>query len=166
MRISDWSSDVCSSDLAATIMAATGETMTYGELDSLARRFAGLLRRLGFGPGDHLAMMIDNEIMYHPVAWGAWYAGLYFTPVSTRLTASEVAYLVEDSGSRIVIASPAHEGLIAEINTGLPQVAHWILTGPGAGGTPSLRVLIERSEERRVGKECVSTCRSRWSPNH
>src|SRR3546814_11961089 len=26
--------------------------------------------------------------------------------------------------------------------------------------------LKERSEERRVGKECVSTCRSRWSPNH
>src|SRR3546814_10371389 len=54
-------------DRAATIMAATGETMTYGELDRLARRFAGLLRRPGFGPGDHLAMMIDHEIMYHPV---------------------------------------------------------------------------------------------------
>src|SRR3546814_3987044 len=26
--------------------------------------------------------------------------------------------------------------------------------------------LAERSEERRVGKECVSTCRSRWSPDH
>src|SRR3546814_10328714 len=26
--------------------------------------------------------------------------------------------------------------------------------------------LDERSEERRVGKECVSTCRSRWSPHH
>src|SRR3546814_21031305 len=26
--------------------------------------------------------------------------------------------------------------------------------------------VAERSEERRVGKECVSTCRSRWSPNH
>src|SRR3546814_982871 len=28
------------------------------------------------------------------------------------------------------------------------------------------RLRIERSEERRVGKECVSTCRSRWSPYH
>src|SRR3546814_16415475 len=27
-------------------------------------------------------------------------------------------------------------------------------------------VVIDRSEERRVGKECVSTCRSRWSPSH
>src|SRR3546814_19778925 len=26
--------------------------------------------------------------------------------------------------------------------------------------------IVSRSEERRVGKECVSTCRSRWSPDH
>src|SRR3546814_11000878 len=30
----------------------------------------------------------------------------------------------------------------------------------------ALRALPDRSEERRVGKECVSTCRSRWSPSH
>src|SRR3546814_3595415 len=29
-----------------------------------------------------------------------------------------------------------------------------------------IQALINRSEERRVGKECVSTCRSRWSPYH
>src|SRR3546814_14474788 len=32
--------------------------------------------------------------------------------------------------------------------------------------TEAGRVFYERSEERRVGKECVSTCRSRWSPYH
>src|SRR3546814_7788957 len=31
---------------------------------------------------------------------------------------------------------------------------------------PISRTGVERSEERRVGKECVSTCRSRWSPDH
>src|SRR3546814_18510324 len=34
------------------------------------------------------------------------------------------------------------------------------------GGIYSLLKLFVRSEERRVGKECVSTCRSRWSPTH
>src|SRR3546814_12874945 len=33
-------------------------------------------------------------------------------------------------------------------------------------GTGLVGATIERSEERRVGKECVSTCRSRWSPYH
>src|SRR3546814_2016709 len=31
---------------------------------------------------------------------------------------------------------------------------------------PTLELSVARSEERRVGKECVSTCRSRWSPYH
>src|SRR3546814_13607157 len=41
-----------------------------------------------------------------------------------------------------------------------------------SGGTPHrttagrLVLVLVRSEERRVGKECVSTCRSRWSPDH
>src|SRR3546814_6659156 len=29
-----------------------------------------------------------------------------------------------------------------------------------------IKYMLDRSEERRVGKECVSTCRSRWSPYH
>src|SRR3546814_20140697 len=33
-------------------------------------------------------------------------------------------------------------------------------------GEPSTRLPPGRSEERRVGQECVSTCRSRWSPYH
>src|SRR3546814_16397742 len=35
-----------------------------------------------------------------------------------------------------------------------------------AAGVYHTCVLLARSEERRVGKECVSTCRSRWSPYH
>src|SRR3546814_11662346 len=37
-------------------------------------------------------------------------------------------------------------------------------SGPAPSGEPELKG--GRSEERRVGKECVSTCRSRWSPYH
>src|SRR3546814_14430042 len=42
-------------------------------------------------------------------------------------------------------------------------------TGPGGTMIPGIRSIVavaSRSEERRVGKECVSTCRSRWSPEH
>src|SRR3546814_10599143 len=45
-----------------------------------------------------------------------------------------------------------------------PPSAGFDFTGIGLGMQPSLAPL--RSEERRVGKECVSTCRSRWSPYH
>src|SRR3546814_8208172 len=48
---------------------------------------------------------------------------------------------------------PSFSSLLREMDATLPA------------GTP-LTVLVPRSEERRVGKECVSTCRSRWSPYH
>src|SRR3546814_4296652 len=41
-----------------------------------------------------------------------------------------------------------------------------IIDGILDGGDLFRRVVGDRSEERRVGKECVSTCRSRWSPCH
>src|SRR3546814_13111937 len=39
-------------------------------------------------------------------------------------------------------------------------------SGPARKRNPAEKVPAQRSEERRVGKECVSTCRSRWSPYH
>src|SRR3546814_12605543 len=39
-------------------------------------------------------------------------------------------------------------------------------TGPACTGFATIASVLSRSEERRVGKECVSTCRSRWSPYH
>src|SRR3546814_9606802 len=38
--------------------------------------------------------------------------------------------------------------------------------GQAFAGEVLVANMVERSEERRVGKECVSTCRSRWSPSH
>src|SRR3546814_12914597 len=48
-------------------------------------------------------------------------------------------------------------GAMSSISTGA------VLTSPA---TAKLMQMRWRSEERRVGKECVSTCRSRWSPYH
>src|SRR3546814_4442269 len=101
MRISDWSSDVCSSDLPRA----------SGDRDSVvpSSLFSGSGRKSrDDGPGDRV-------------------------PVVLGLSASRSA----DRGVRVL-----HRGG----------------RGPEGGAA--------RSEERRVGKECVSTCRSRWSPDH
>src|SRR3546814_18613900 len=41
-----------------------------------------------------------------------------------------------------------------------------IVLKPGAAAIDAAAIKAHRSAERRVGKECVSTCRSRWSPYH
>src|SRR3546814_11303809 len=56
--------------------------------------------------------------------------------------------------------------LLADGNAAFAKALGLELDATGVGlGTRSQRFAM-RSEERRVGKECVSTCRSRWSPYH
>src|SRR3546814_15847090 len=98
MRISDWSSDVCSSDLLDGLQAK--------RQDAHAPRFD----------------FEGHALVFLGV--------LPFVPNSTPLHQHTHALLVQ--------AGPA-------LSIAMPQL---------------------RSEERRVGKECVSTCRSRWSPYH
>src|SRR3546814_12215132 len=97
MRISDWSSDVCSSDLL--------EWYLFGTLYLLAAGYTLL-------HDEHVRV----DIMY--------------SKLSPRGRAR------------------------------LDFVLYWVFF------FPACLLVIYRSEERRVGKECVSTCRSRWSPYH
>src|SRR3546814_17648545 len=72
--------------------------------------------------------------------------------------------------------APEKIGRKREIAFGRPSVAHLanaridaenlLNDDDGAPGLARRFGDIGRSEERRVGKECVSTCRSRWSPYH
>src|SRR3546814_16886487 len=52
------------------------------------------------------------------------------------------------------------------VMTGSTFTLHRTEDPSGISGVGDVAWGIERSEERRVGKECVSTCRSRWSPYH
>ncbi|MFK7896264.1 MAG: acyl-CoA synthetase [Myxococcota bacterium] len=93
-------------DKPAVIIAETGETMTYAELDDAANRLSQLFYAAGLRPGDHIAFCMENRAEYLAIVWGAHYAGLYYTAASSRLTTEELAYIIEDSGSRAFLASP------------------------------------------------------------
>ena len=92
-------------DKPALIMAASGETLTYRQLDALSNQGAQLFRKLGLRTGDCIAIFMENNLLYLPICWAAQRAGLYFTCISSRLTAGEVEYIVKDSGAKILIAS-------------------------------------------------------------
>src|SRR3546814_11790253 len=106
MRISDWSSDVCSSDLAGRVIQ--------------------LVARGGEGLAEAGRAIVGLEM-----------AGEALDELE-EVGLGDLGDLDEGGMTKGVKAEPAR----AEGELGL------------------------RSEERRVGKECVSTCRSRWSPYH
>src|SRR3546814_8358066 len=114
MRISDWSSDVCSSDLLFAedvLLRNPGACILYDV--KCTGRLAGHILRHGGSP-----------IM--------WRTGHSLIKAKMKETEAELAG--EMSG-------------------------HFFFRERWYG-------FDDRSEERRVGKECVSTCRSRWSPYH
>jgi long-chain acyl-CoA synthetase len=122
-------------DKPAVIMAGSGRTMTYRELDAEANQVSHLFRSLGLRPGDHVAFCLENHPRFHALAWGAHYAGLYYTAMSSRLTTDEMAYIVEDSGARVFVTSAYKLDQAAELAGVLDDdVRRFMLDGP-AGGT-------------------------------
>src|SRR3546814_20607692 len=133
MRISDWSSDVCSSDLFVLVIFL-----------AIVAAFYCAVKISLVGP----AIALDR--LLNPVA---------ILARSWRLTKGNslrlaVFYVL------LIIAI----GVVAILVTLVSGLVFADLGGEAE--TIGNGVVASRSEERRVGKECVSTCRSRWSPYH
>ncbi|MFD2579981.1 AMP-binding protein [Novosphingobium colocasiae] len=86
-------------------MAGSGETITYAELEARANQGAHLLRSLGLKRGDGIALMLENTPRFFEIVWAAQRAGLYYSCLSTRLAVPEIAFILADSGSRVLVAS-------------------------------------------------------------
>jgi len=109
-------------DKPAIIMSPSGDTVTYAELDRQANQLSHLFRSAGFERGDHIAFCLENRAEFLPIAWGAHYAGLYYTAISSRLTADEMAYIINDCGARAFITSPYKAADAAAIIADTPNV--------------------------------------------
>lgn len=119
---------------AATVMAESGQSMSYGELERQSNRGAQLFRSIGLKVGDAVAIWCDNRPEFLMVSWAAERAGLSFAPISTKLTAAEAGFIVSDSDAPAVVAAatvgPEVETLVAALPSGLPV---FMLGKPVAG---------------------------------
>ncbi|WP_018657850.1 AMP-binding protein [Actinomadura flavalba] len=123
-------------DKPAVIMAGSGRVITYRELNDESNRLARLLHAEGLRPGDHIAFMLENHPLFLAVAWAAQRSGLYYTPISSRLGADELAYIVGNCGARAFITSAALRDTAAAVAERTPQVDLRLMldgTAPGYG---------------------------------
>jgi acyl-CoA synthetase (AMP-forming)/AMP-acid ligase II len=109
-------------DKPAYIMGSSGQVVTYRELDEEANRLSRLFRDAGLEPGSHVAFCLENHPRFLAVAWGAHYAGLYYTAISSRLTAEETEYIVNDCGAKVFITSRYKADVAAAIVDRTPNV--------------------------------------------
>ena len=118
----------------AIIMAQSGETITHGELEARANKVAHLLRAAGLKRSDHCAIFMANHPRYIECGFGAQRAGLYYTNVNSYLTSGELAYIVNNSLSQVLITSQSHLAVARQALSECSDVKLCLVVdGPGGG---------------------------------
>jgi acyl-CoA synthetase (AMP-forming)/AMP-acid ligase II len=121
-------------DRIAYRMARSGETVSYAELDARSNQAARALREIGLRQGDAIAFCLENHPRFFELCWAAQRSGLQYTPISSRLTASEVEYIVKDCGARVFISSEYKRELAEELAQPLAGLdARLMLDGTAEG---------------------------------
>ncbi|MDE2482365.1 MAG: long-chain fatty acid--CoA ligase [bacterium] len=89
-----------------TALICGTERITYAQLWDEARRYGALFRRYGVGPGDRVAILLPNVPDFPRAYYGALAIGAVVVPVHALLTADEIAYVLQDSGAKVLVAHP------------------------------------------------------------
>ena len=108
-------------DRPAVVMADSGETLTFGDLERDSIRLARLLHDRGLRRGDVVALLSDNRPTAMVVYWAARRSGLYVTAVNNHLAPAEAAYILGDCGARAVVVSAGIAELAVAACADLPD---------------------------------------------
>jgi benzoate-CoA ligase family protein len=95
------------------------ETLTYAELAERVNRTGNALLAQGMSPGDRLLMVVKDCPAFFYLFWGAIKAGIVPVPPNTLLRAADYAYMIGDSGCRLVVYSSE---FAAEVEPALKQL--------------------------------------------
>jgi fatty-acyl-CoA synthase len=121
---------------------------TYGQFASMARSLAATLDDLGLGENDRVAIVSPNAARFLISLFGVSVFGRVLVPVNFRLNAEETRYIIEHSGSSVLLVDPELDESLRDI-----KVKHRFVLGSGTdpqlflrqGVTPRLRVTDENA---------------------
>ena len=123
-------------DTPCFIMADSGEVVTYGEYERRTNRLAHFLRDQGLQRLAHYSIFMENNARYLEMCGAGDRAGLHYTCVNSHLTADEVAYIVDNSESRVLIASRATRDVALGAAPQCPKVERFLMVGAGPDDGP------------------------------
>ena len=140
----------------AIIMASSGFTQTFAQLDAAANRLSRLLRSVGVAPGDHVAICMENHDRYFEVVWGCHYAGAVYTACSSRLTSSELRYVINDCAAKVFITSKYKVDQAAEIVDDIPNVEVRLMLDGTIDGYETYEVAVQTQSAAPLEEERIA----------
>ncbi len=102
-------------------MIGDGRVLRFADVDERADRWAAVLAARGIERGDRVALLAGNEVEYLELQVGAQRAGVILVPLNFRLAVSELAFITNDAGCRMVVVGPDYAEPAAAL--GLPTLA-------------------------------------------
>ncbi|MBT5199045.1 MAG: AMP-binding protein, partial [Gammaproteobacteria bacterium] len=135
-----------SANKAAYVIAETGVTTTFAQLDDLSMQASQLFRQLGLNRGDHVAILLENHPALLQICFAAQRSGLYFTAISYRLQEEEVDYIVSDCQAKAFITSKSQQHLVEKLS--LDHCHSFMVDGVAAGFNSWEESLAEMPAEK------------------
>jgi acyl-CoA synthetase (AMP-forming)/AMP-acid ligase II len=130
------------------IVSSAG-TQSYAQLWSRVCRLGSALAELGVGPGDRIALLMQNSSRYIEVYQAAAVIGAAVVPLNFRFVASEIEYVVNHCGARALMFDAAFADTVQLLRTRLPSVAkrRIVTDAPATSETRSYEALIGSGRE-------------------
>ena len=138
------------------VAEASGRTLTYAQLAGRTNQVTHGLRANGMTVGDMVAAVLPNEAAMIELNLAALQGGFYLVPINNRLTAAEIAYILEDSAARVLVCSDRFADACRQALDLLVSPPAAFVTGEPAIGLAPYADLTEaapstRPEERTAG---------------
>lgn len=133
-----------------TVLIWEGKETTYSQLLRDVNRFGNALKALGIGPGDRVALMMNNRPEFVVTYYGTCKIGATIVLVNTLLKKDEIIFILKDSGSTALVANEngAREFLAAKAE--LPAIKHLICADPVEGAAGFEDFIADQPEELEV----------------
>jgi acyl-CoA synthetase (AMP-forming)/AMP-acid ligase II len=96
--------------------ATTWGTLTYAQVADRARQMAAGLDALGIRAGERVAIVSHNSARLLTALFGVSGSGRILVPINFRLTAEEVAFIIEHSGARVLLVDPELDAALSDVS--------------------------------------------------
>lgn len=111
----------------------SGRTVTYAELNARVNRACAVFQALGLRRGDRCVSVQYNSIEGFEIAHALRKLQAVSTPMNYRLRGQEIAYILNDSGAKVVVAGPEFTAIVDEARPAVEgaEQRHWLVLGDG-----------------------------------
>lgn len=143
----------------AFVMADSGVTVTYREYEQRVNQLAHLLRDKGLKPFDHFSIFMENNERYLECCGAGERSGLYYTCINSYLQDEELAYILQNSESKILIISAAKLDVARAAVNDCPAIELVLVVGAEADSEhyQNYEQAVASYPVESIGDECLGT---------